>query len=229
MMQKRGGRGERSRQKDLRQRKRRNQILAGMFLAPSFCGVLIFQVLPFADVLCRSFLDAMGRSFAGLANYRAVWENGAFRMAAGNTLHFLAAAIPALFAISLVLALLVYRSGAGQRLFKTTLVLPMVIPAAAMVLVWRVLLCPDGFLNQLLSRVSKRTWELDWVQGQTAFPMLVFTYLWKNTGYDMLLWLAGLGAIPDSLYDAARVDGAGELAQIRYITLPCLRGTMGLV
>lgn len=214
-----------------RRRKRQGQsrITAGCFLAPSLCGVLLFQALPFLDVVRRSFLDAMGRSFVGMANYAAVWGNEAFRMAAKNTLYFFAAAVPALYLVSLALSLLVYRPGAGQRLFKTSLVLPMVLPAAAMALVWRILFCPDGLWNQLLYAFTGKPWEQDWVHGKAAFPILVSTYLWKNIGYDMLLWLAGLSAIPQSLYDAARVDGAGEPAQLRYITLPCLQGTMGLV
>ena len=124
-----------------RRRKRQGQsrITAGCFLAPSLCGVLLFQALPFLDVVRRSFLDAMGRSFVGMANYAAVWGNEAFRMAAKNTLYFFAAAVPALYLVSLALSLLVYRPGAGQRLFKTSLVLPMVLPAAAMALVWRIL------------------------------------------------------------------------------------------
>ena len=146
-----------------------------------------------------------------------------------NTLYFFAAAVPALYLVSLALSLLVYRPGAGQRLFKTSLVLPMVLPAAAMALVWRILFCPDGLWNQLLYAFTGKPWEQDWVHGKAAFPILVSTYLWKNIGYDMLLWLAGLSAIPQSLYDAAWVDGAGEPAQLRYITLPCLQGTMGLV
>lgn len=214
-----------------RRRKRQGQsrITAGCFLAPSLCGVLLFQALPFLDVVRRSFLDAMGRSFVGMANYAAVWGNEAFRMAAKNTLYFFAAAVPALYLVSLALSLLVYRPGAGQRLFKTSLVLPMVLPAAAMALVWRILFCPDGLWNQLLYAFTGKPWEQDWVHGKAAFPILVSTYLWKNIGYDMLLWLAGLSAIPQSLYDAARVDGAGEPARLRYITLPCLQGTMGLV
>ena len=214
-----------------RRRKRQGQsrITAGCFLAPSLCGVLLFQALPFLDVVRRSCLDARGRSFVGMANYAAVWGNEAFRMAAKNTLYFFAAAVPALYLVSLALSLLVYRPGAGQRLFKTSLVLPMVLPAAAMALVWRILFCPDGLWNQLLYAFTGKPWEQDWVHGKAAFPILVSTYLWKNIGYDMLLWLAGLSAIPQSLYDAARVDGAGEPAQLRYITLPCLQGTMGLV
>ena len=212
-----------------RKKQRQSRITAGCFLAPSLCGVLLFQALPFLDVVRRSFLDAMGRSFVGMANYAAVWGNEAFRMAAKNTLYFFAAAVPALYLVSLALSLLVYRPGAGQRLFKTSLVLPMVLPAAAMALVWRILFCPDGLWNQLLYAFTGKPWEQDWVHGKAAFPILVSTYLWKNIGYDMLLWLAGLSAIPQSLYDAARVDGAGEPAQLRYITLPCLQGTMGLV
>ena len=84
-------------------------------------------------------------------------------------------------------------------------------------------------LNQILSGITGRAWDVDWVNGDTAFWVLMITYVWKNAGYDMLLWLAGLGGISESLYDAARVDGAGGWAQLRYITLPCLQGTMGLV
>lgn len=212
-----------------RKKKRKQALLAGMFLAPSILGVAVFMVLPFGDVVRRSFLDAMGESFVGASNFRAVWENGAFRLAARNTLRFGLTAIPLLFTLSFVLSLLVYRAQKRQRAYKISLILPMVVPAAAMVLVWRIILCADGVLNQVLTRVTGKVWELDWVTGRTAFLVLVLTYLWKNMGYGMLLWLAGLCNIPRSLYDAARVDGAGGLAQVRYITLPCLRGTMGLV
>ena len=201
--------------------------VAGGFLAPSLMGVVVFMGLPFGDVMRRSFLDAVGRAFVGVENYKIVWGNGAFRLAAGNMLRFLVIAVPVLFVVSLVLSLLVFQVGRGM--FKTSLVLPMVIPAAAMVLVWKILLCRDGVLNQILSGITGRAWDVDWVNGDTAFWVLMITYVWKNAGYDMLLWLAGLGGISESLYDAARVDGAGGWAQLRYITLPCLQGTMGLV
>ena len=201
--------------------------VAGGFLARSLMGVVVFMGLPFGDVMRRSFLDAVGRAFVGVENYKIVWGNGAFRLAAGNMLRFLVIAVPVLFVVSLVLSLLVFQVGRG--IFKTSLVLPMVIPAAAMVLVWKILLCRDGVLNQILSGITGRAWDVDWVNGDTAFWVLMITYVWKNAGYDMLLWLAGLGGISESLYDAARVDGAGGWAQLRYITLPCLQGTMGLV
>ncbi len=94
--------------------------------------------------------------------------------------------------------------------------LPMAVPAAAIALAWKILLCPDGCLNQFLTFLTGEGWGRDWVNGDTAFPILVGTYLWKNIGYDMLLWLAGLSAVPEGLYDAAKVDGAGVFARMRH-------------
>lgn len=210
-------------------RVRRQRRLACVFLAPSLMGVAMFYGAPFLDVARRSFLDAMGHRFVGMENYEGVWNNQAFRLAFSNTVRFLAAALPLLLTGSLLLSLMVYGAKVKKGLFKTTLILPMAVPAAAMVLVWKALLCPDGVINQLLFALTGQIWDRDWVNGTTAFPVLIATYLWKNTGYDMLLWLAGLGAIPDSLYDAAKVDGAGAFARLLYITLPNLKNTTVLV
>lgn len=190
---------------------------------------MVFVGLPFLDIVRRSFYDAMGNRFAGIKNYSTVWSNQAFRLAVSNTLRFLAVCLPLLLLASFVLALFVYRGDTKHGVFKTSLVLPMAIPVASMVLVWKMIFCPDGMLNQLLSGISGRVWELDWVRGETSFGVLAVTYLWKNAGYDMLLWLAGMSAIPESLYEAARVDGAGGFDNLRYITIPMLRGTFVLV
>ena len=199
--------------------------MAYLFLTPSFLGVTVFFVLPFLDVVRRSFSDAMGRFFVGLENYESVWNNQAFRLAGGNTICFLAAALPLLFTGSLVLSLMVYETKNCKGLFKTSLILPMAVPAAAMVLVWKLLLCPDGAVNQLLMALTGQIWDRDWVNGRTAFPMLVATYLWKNTGYTVVLWLAGILSIPNEYIEAAKVDGAGRFICIRYIILPNLKGS----
>lgn len=183
----------------------------------------------------------MGGAFVGLDNYRTVLDNPPFRLAAGNTAHFLAVCIPLLMSLSFFAALLLSAGAAraektgsmgGSRiytLFRTTLVLPMTVPAASMVLVWRIFLCPEGVLNQLLTRVSGQNWDVDWAFSSRAFPVLIVTYLWKHMGYAMVLWLAGLGAIPRELYEAAKMDGAGAAASLVFITLPGLRGSFGLV
>lgn len=203
-----------------------------LFLAPSLGGVILFTGIPFLDVIRRSFLDAMGREFLGTDNYRAVWSNTAFRLAAGNTLRFLAVCIPMLMTISLGLALVLSgkaKKGGSYGVIRTTMVLPMAIPAASMVLIWKIILCPEGVLNQFLSKCTGQIWEIDWAFSGYAFPMLTATYLWKHTGYDMILWLAGLAGIPEELYEAARMDGAGVIARLRYITIPQLYGTFCLV
>ncbi len=207
---------------------------AWFFLAPSLAGVAVFNAFPFADVIRRSFLDAMGKHGVGLSNYRNVWGNDAFQLAAVNTVRFLAVCMPLLVFTSFGLALLAFRRDGKGNFCRTSLVLPMVIPVAAIVLVWKMILCRDGLLNQLLNGISlpagtAEGWETDWVNGAASFPVLVVTYIWKNAGYDILLWMAGLAAIPESLYDAARVDGAGAAARLRYITIPGLTGTFGLV
>lgn len=207
-----------------------------LFLAPSLAGVVCFTGIPFLDVMRRSFQDAMGRQFVGWKNYQSVLGNSAFRLAVKNTAWFLAAVIPLLMVVSFAVALLVWagmgRDGEdrkGVSVFRTTLVLPMAVPAASMVLVWKILFCPDGVLNQALSRITGQVWEVDWAYSSWSFPLLAATYLWKHMGYDMVLWLAGLQGISHELYEAARMDGAGGFARLRYVTLPGLRGSVRLV
>lgn len=227
-----------------------------LFLGPSLGGVIVFTAVPFLDVVRRSFQDTMGAKFVGMANYRAVAGNSAFRLAAGNTVRFLLVCIPLLMVLSFGAALLLSGGpdagkdsgrlkGTGEGdgtlgrdaqkekksygVFRTTLVLPMTIPGASMVLVWRILLCPDGVLNQFLSGITGQVWEVDWAFSPWAFPVLIVTYLWKNIGYDMILWLAGLQGISGELYEAAKMDGAGFWARLWYVTVPCLKGTLGLV
>lgn len=215
---------------------KRKKIVPWLFLAPSLMGVTWFSGLAFLDVVKRSFQDTMGGQFVGLANYRAVLANPPFRLAAKNTVRFLAVCIPLLMLTSFFAALLLSAGAAdtGERerrfaFFRTVLVLPMAVPAASMVLVWKIFLCPDGVLNQMLTKVSGQHWEMDWAFSFWAFPVLTVTYLWKHMGYDMVLWLAGLGGIPRELYEAAKMDGAGAAARLWHITLPGLRGSFGLV
>ncbi len=193
---------------------------AWLFLLPSLLGVIIFVLLPFLDVIRRSFYEAMSGRFAGFANYTLVLNNTAFRLAAGNTARFLITCIPLLLAVSLGLSLLLYYQKEHIRFFKTSFLLPMAIPVASVVLLWRLLFHEDGLLNGILLYMGKE--KLDFMNTDKAFLVLIISYLWKNTGYNMILWLTGLNGIPAALYEAASVDGAGFLAKFRYITMPLL-------
>ncbi|MCL1884045.1 MAG: sugar ABC transporter permease [Defluviitaleaceae bacterium] len=185
-------------------------ITALVFLAPSLTGIFIFFLLPFIDTVRRSFYDVRGVNFIGLESYISVVNNAAFRLAATNTSRFVLICIPLLVVISLGTALLVRSIKPYGRVFKTSFLLPMAVPVASIVLLWQVV------FGHLMDSAS-------------AFWVLVFTYLWKNTGYNMILWLAGLDSISDTLYEAANVDGANKLQSFRYITLPCLLPTFGIV
>lgn len=205
--------------------RRRNRRVnpAWMFLAPSLLGVSIFVLIPFLDAVRRSFLDSTGTTFLGLSVYKGIVGNQAFQLAAGNTLWFMAVALPLLMLISFGLSLLLYGFCRERSFFKTVLVLPVAVPAASVVLLWRMVFCNDGIINGLFGL------QIDWIHGEMSFAVLVFAYLWKNTGYQMLLWLAALSGISDSLYEAAQVDGAGVLQKLWYITIPQVRGATGMI
>ena len=113
------------------------------------------------------------------------------------------------------------------KILKTSFLLPMAVPVASIVLLWQVVFDQNGLANTVLTGI--RLQPVNFMGSSAAFWVLIFTYLWKNTGYNMILWLAGLDSISDTLYEAAYVDGAGKLQCFRYITLPGLLSTVGIV
>ena len=132
----------------------------------------------------------------------------------------------ALLALSLALALLVRAAGHRGNLFRSVFLLPMVIPVASIVLLWKVLFANTGLINTLLNAAGIGC--LDFMGTDAAFWVLIATYLWKNSGYDMVLWIAGLDRIPAAQYEAAAVDGANAWQMFRAITWPGLRPTLAL-
>lgn len=193
---------------------------AWLFLFPSLLGIVTFVLVPFADVIRRSFCEAMRTKFVGLANYKIVIENKAFGLAVNNTIRFIGICIPLLLILSLLLAMLLYRQKKYNRFFKTSFLLPMAIPVGSIVILWKLLFHENGLLNLLL--VQNGMHKIDFINSDKAFIILVFTYIWKNIGYDMILWLTGLNGISASLYESASVDGAGAWNKFRYITFPQL-------
>jgi multiple sugar transport system permease protein len=205
----------------------REGLSALAFLAPSLIGISIFFLIPFLDTIRRSFYNVRGVDFIGLDSYVSVLNNPAFRLAAGNTAKFAAVCIPLLLIVSLCTALLLRSIKPLGRIFKTSFLLPMAVPVASVVLLWQAVFNYGGIANGLL--VSFGFEPVNFMHSDSAFWVLVFTYLWKNNGYNMILWLAGLDSISETLYEAARVDGANALKCFRYITLPCLLPTIGIV
>lgn len=191
-----------------------------VLLAPSLTGVGIFILIPFADVVRRSFFNAVGSEFVGLENYRGVLENEAFRLAAGNTVRFLIVCLPLLLGSSLFFGILLLNTGRKSGILKSGFLLPMAVPAGSVVLFWQLFFDQGGILNEALQKFGVH--GPDYMNTPKAFGVLVVVYIWKNLGYDMILWLSGLLGIPDSLYEAARMDGADGLKCFWHITCPLL-------
>lgn len=204
---------------------RRSKWTGLSFLLPGFCGVVFFSFLPFMDVIRRSFVQVVSGRFCGLENYRIVLHNRAFLLAVKNTLRFLLVCLPLLLGISLVLAFLLYAWQMAfhqkLRLLKAAYLVPMAIPAASLVLLWKLMFDKHGFVNGILHLCGIHA--VDWMNTGAAFFVLVFSYIWKNLGYTMVLWLAGLSSISPDLYEAAEMDGAGRMTQFFKITLPLIR------
>lgn len=198
----------------------KKKIAGYLFVLPGFAGILLFYLIPFGDMVRRSFCQAMG-DFCGLLNYKTVWNNDAFCLAAGNTVRFILVCLPLLLLISLGIALLLQNAGRFLETLKSVYLIPMAIPAASMVLCWRLLFDAHGIVNGILDRFFGVSF--DWMNTDKAFYVLVGSYIWKNLGYVVVLWLAAMAGVPTSLYEAARVDGAGWRQCFFRITLPCIR------
>ena len=193
------------------------------FLLPDLIGVLCFTLVPMLQVFVRSFQRAIGGKWVGLQNYFTVLQNAAFQRAAANTVGFTAVCIPLLLLISLALAVLLLSLAETGGSLRSLFLMPMAVPAASVVLVWKILFHEKGLINSMLLTIGGGS--VRWMESNAAFWMLVASYLWKNLGYTMILWTAGLSAIPAGIYEAAQLDGAGKWQSFLYITLPNLRGT----
>lgn len=201
----------------------RQTVITWAFLLPNLLGVLCFALLPMLQVLAGSFRNTISGKWMGFQNFLAVLKNPAFRIAVSNTARFTAVCIPLLIVLSLALAVVLWAIARVGGTLRSAFLMPMAVPAASVVLVWKVLFHEKGLINGSLLALGGS--GVDWMGSGAAFWMLVISYLWKNLGYTMVLWTAGLTAIPDSVYEAAQMDGANTWQTFLYITLPNLRTT----
>lgn len=190
------------------------------FILPSLLGVLLFTLLPLLDVIRRSFVSAGQLS---LTNYRMILSNPSFRLAFRNTVQFEGIALPLLFVCSLLTAVAV-RELKNQYVTFAFLI-PMAIPSNSVAVIWRILFDDHGIVNGWIVNVFHGD-AVRFLQGNAAFWLLIATFLWKNVGYNMLLWLAGLAMFPPEISEAAKIDGAGKVVIFIRILLPNLRGTI---
>jgi len=207
---------------------------AWYFLAPALVLIGLFFFLPVGASLLLSVTDfdiyALGSSslarFVGLRNYFNLIHNPTFWTAVWNTFYFALVGGPLTVAASLGAALLVNARAIRLRgLFRTVYFTPFVTTLVAIAVVWRYLYHPRyGLLNYLLGHIG--IGPVDWLgDPRWAMPSIILMAIWKNFGYNMLIFIAGLQSIPEELYEAARIDGAGAWRRFWHITIPQLAPT----
>ncbi|WP_376769677.1 carbohydrate ABC transporter permease [Paenibacillus endophyticus] len=203
---------------------RRDAAAAWLFLAPSAAGFATFYLIPYVMGLMYSFMSSTtGGRFAGLANYRELLASSSFRKAAYNTFYFSAVSVPLMLALSLGLALLLNRPIYLRKWLRTSYVLPLVVPVASVIIIWQMMFDWNGALNYVLSWSGIK--RVDWMKTDAARNVILAVYLWKNVGYNVILFLAGLQQIPKDYYETAQIEGAGRFRQFFGITLVYLTTT----
>lgn len=187
--------------------KRKMSLVPGFFLAPSAIGVLIFFVLPFLVVIYYSFVDnPISNRFVGLQNYINVITNGAFRTAVGNTLLFSLVAVPLAVVLGLLLAFLLDAGIPMRSGLRSSFLTPLMVPIASVVLIFQVLFDNKGVVNNVLAGWGIA--PIDWLKSSAGIFVIILLFLWKNLGYNMILFLAAFGNIPTDVVESAQLDGA---------------------
>ncbi len=199
-----------------------------VFLAPALIGFCVFTLYPAVASLALSFTNwnlNTAPKWAGLANYdRLVTDPTAIRVF-WNTVYFTIVTVPVLLVIPLLLAIALNQNIAGVRFFRAAYFLPVISSMVAMSMVWQWMYNADfGLINWFLSLFGIHGPK--WITSENwAMPAVMITSVWKNIGFNMMLFLAGLQGISTSYYEAAELDGANSVQKLWYITLPSLRPT----
>ncbi|MDA0638491.1 carbohydrate ABC transporter permease [Nonomuraea sp. CA-218870] len=207
----------------------RDILIGWSFILPNFLGFALFTLVPVLAAFALAFMDwdSYGSpSWVGLENFQRLWNDENFHVALRNTLYYAGGHIPLTLVAALGLALALDRKLRGVELFRTAAFFPYVTSLVAVALVWNMLFNPTaGPVNLFLEWIGVQDpprWvaSTDW-----AMPAVILTSVWRDMGYYMVLYLAGLQTIPREYYEAARVDGAGAWQRFWNITLPSLRPT----
>ena len=190
-------------------KKQKKDKVSGLFLAPSIIGVLLFFVLPFLVVIFYSFVDnPISKQFVGFANYIKVFNNNAFRTAVGNTLLFSSIAVPLAVVLGLVLAMMLDSGIPMRSQLRSAFLTPLMVPIASVVLIFQVLFDYNGVVNSVLAKAGGV--QIDWLKSSAGLFVIILLFLWKNLGYNMILFLSAMGNIPKDVVEVAQLDGAGK-------------------
>ena len=205
--------------------RRREKLFSNACIIPSLAGVLAFFIVPFGIVVYYSLINnPVKKEYVGLENYRKIMHNTAFRKAAENTAFFSAVSVPLVIILSLGLAMLLEKKIPGRSIFRTFFLCPLMVPTASVVLVWQVLFHSHGTVNQVAEMFGGE--PIDWLKSTKGQLVIILMFLWKNTGYSMILFMAALSGIPRDMIEVAELEGAGAWYQFVHIKLRYLSPTI---
>lgn len=196
-----------------------------LFLTPSLLGVLVFYLAPLVVIFYYALVSRpVGGSFVGLQNFKAILQNRAFLLAAKNTAILCACAVPLAVLLSMGMAILLDREIPGKSPIRTALLSPIMVPVASVVLIFQVLFHQNGIINAFLTGYGLD--PIDFFHSPWSRIMILLLYLWKNLGYNMILFVAGLSSVPKDLLDMAELEGASGWRKFVSIKLPYLGPTV---
>ncbi len=216
---------EERRRKRNRSTKVRDFLKSVCFLGPSLFGVLLFFIVPFGVVVYYSFIkSSINPEFVFLDNYKALLNNSAFILAAKNTARFSATAVPLAVVLALVLALILEARIPLKSQFRTFFLSPMMVPVASVVLIWQVIFSNNGVLNEVTALFGMG--KVDWLNSDGAPWVVTVLFLWKNLGYNMILFMSALANVPNELLEVCDVEGASPAYKFFAIKLRYLSPTI---
>lgn len=194
-------------------------------LAPSLIGVMIFFIVPFMVIIYYSMVDnPISRDFVFLDNFISVMKNSAFRKAALNTLKFSLVSVPLAVILGMGLAMLLDSKIPFVSQFRASFLCPMMVPVASVVLIWQVIFHYNGTLNEIITKFGGG--RIDWLKSDKAMIVIVVLFLWKNLGYNMILFLSALNNISKDQLEVATLEGAGAWYKFVHIKLRHLSPTI---
>ncbi|MTI65616.1 MAG: sugar ABC transporter permease [Firmicutes bacterium] len=187
------------------------------FISPSLIGQFMFFFIPILITLYYSMIDnPMSKEFVGLDNYINIWNNSIFLRAMKNTFIFTGISVGLIMILSLGLAMLLNKPLYLRNIFRSCFMVPLIVPSASILMVWQVFFNFNGTLNNIITTLGFD--PVDWMNSGYSRWIVIIFYIWKNIGYDMVLFLAALQNIPKEQYEAASIDGASNIQKFRHIT-----------
>ena len=206
-------------------RTKRGKRISWGYLFPSLAGVLLFFVLPFLVVIYYSMVDnPINKQFVFFENFVNVFNNAAFQQAASNTMKFSLVAVPLAVVLSLLLAMMLESEIPFKSQFRTFFLSPMMVPVASIILIWQVLFHFNGIVNDFIAIFGAD--KVDWIKSSHAQVVIVILFLWKNLGYNMILFMAALSSIPKDILEVAILESATPFQIFFHIKLRYLSSTI---